>query len=169
VRRPPFTELARASHADTLRSLRTDPLSEGIRRVLQGAALLALALAVAGLVLAVAGAVRDDRTALYDLEAQGVAPAVLRRQLRMRAAIVGAVGLVAAAVVGVLLSAATVALVQVTATAGVPVPPLQRHVAWPVVGAGLVGFLVLAAAAVGIATRAAFSSPLPARPGGDMP
>jgi hypothetical protein len=169
VRRAPFTELARQSHAETLRSLQSDPLSKGIRLVLQGAALLALALAVAGLVLAVAGAVRDDRTALYDLEAQGVPPAVLRRQLRLRAAIVGAVGLAAAAVLGVLLSAATVALVQVTATAGVPVPPLQRHVAWPVVGAGLAAFVVLAALAVGLATRAAFSGPLPVRPGGDMP
>ena len=169
VRRAPFTELARQSHADTLRSLQTDPLSKGIRLVLQGAALLALGLAVAGLVLAVAGAVRDDRTALYDLEAQGVSPAVLRRQLRFRAAIVGAVGLAAAILVGVLLSAATVALVQVTATAGVPVPPLQRHVAWPVVGVGLAAFVLVAAAAVGMATRAAFSAPLPARPGGDMP
>ena len=169
VRRAPFTVLARQSHADTLRSLQTDPLSKGIRLVLQGAALLALGLAVAGLVLAVAGAVRDDRTALYDLEAQGVPPSVLRRQLRFRAAIVGAVGLAAASVVGVLLSAATVALVRVTATAGVPEPPLERHVAWPLVGAGLLVFLLLAAAAVGLATRAAFSAPLPARPGGDMP
>jgi hypothetical protein len=169
VRRAPFTQLVRDSHAATLRALQTDPLSKGIRLVLEGAALLGLVLAVAGLVLAVAGAVRDDRTALYDLEAQGVAPAVLRRQLRFRAAIVGAVGLAAAVVVGLLLSAATVALVQVTATAGVPVPPLQRHVAWTVVGAGLGAFVLLAAAAVGIATRAAFSASLPARPGGDMP
>ncbi|HYW29366.1 MAG TPA: hypothetical protein VE824_06140, partial [Gaiellales bacterium] len=58
VRRPPFTALARQSHAATLRSLQSDPLSKGIRLVLQGAALLALGLAVAGLVLAVAGAVR---------------------------------------------------------------------------------------------------------------
>jgi len=169
VRRAPFSELARSSHADTLRSLQTDPLSKGIRLVLEGAALLALGLAVAGLLLAVASAIRDDRTALYDLEAQGVPPAVLRRQLRLRAAIVGAVGLVAALVVGLLLSAATVALVQVTATAGVPVPPLQRHIAWPTVAVGLVVFILLAAGAVALATRAAFSAPLPARPGGDMP
>ena len=169
VRRAPFSELARSSHADTLRSLQTDPLSKGIRLVLEGAALLALGLAVAGLLLAVASAIRDDRTALYDLEAQGVPPAVLRRQLRLRAAIVGAVGLVAALVVGLLLSAATVALVQVTATAGVPVPPLERHIAWPMVAGGLVVFILLAAGAVALATRAAFSAPLPARPGGDMP
>jgi predicted lysophospholipase L1 biosynthesis ABC-type transport system permease subunit len=169
VERPPFTTLARTSHAATLRSLQTDPLSTGIRLVLQGAAVLALVLAVAGLVLAIASAVRDDRTALFDLEAQGVPPAVLRQQLRLRAVIVAAVGLLAALVIGLALSAATVALVQVTATAGVPVPPLQRHMAWPVVAGGLLAFLVLSAAAVGLATRAAFSAPLPARVGGDMP
>ncbi len=169
VRHGAYTELARSSHAAALRSLQTDPLSRGIRLVLEGAALLALGLAVAGLLLAVASAVRDDRTALYDLEAQGVPPEVLRRQLRFRAAIVAVAGLAAALVVGLLLSAAAVALVQVTATAGVPEPPLERHIAWAEVAGGLTVFLLLAAAAVGLATRAAFSAPLPARPGGDMP
>ncbi|HEY0389901.1 MAG TPA: hypothetical protein VGC71_15785 [Gaiellales bacterium] len=169
VTQPPFTSLARTSHAATLRSLQADPLSKGIRLVLQAAAVLALALSVGGLVLAVASAVRDDRTALFDLEAQGVPPAVLRRQLRIRAVIVAAVGLAAALVIGLALSAATVALVQVTATAGVPVPPLQRHMAWPVVAGGLAAFLLIAAASVTLATHAAFSAPLPARPGGDMP
>jgi ABC-type antimicrobial peptide transport system permease subunit len=98
-----------------------------------------------------------------------VSPSTLRSQLRLRAAIVTAVGLAAALVIGLVLSAATVALVQVTATATVPVPPLQRHMAWPLVAAGLAAFLLLAVVTVAVATRAAFSAPLPARAGGDSP
>jgi hypothetical protein len=169
VRRAPFDRMARSSYAQQLQALRSDPLSKGIRLVLEGAALLALALALAGLLLAIATAVRDDRLALFDLEAQGVSPATLRSQLRLRAAIVTAVGLAAALVIGLVLSAATVALVQVTATATVPVPPLQRHMAWPLVAAGLGAFLLLAVVTVAVATRAAFSAPLPARAGGEAP
>ena len=124
-----------------LATLRSDPLSRGIRLVLEGAAVLALLLSLAALLLSVAAAVRDDRVALFDLEAQGVGPPTLRSQLRLRAAIVTAVGLVVAMVIGVVLSAATVGLVQVTASATVPVPPLELRLAWPVVLAGLVAVL----------------------------
>jgi hypothetical protein len=41
--------------------------------------------------------------------------------------------------------------------------------AWPLVAAGLAAFLLLAVVTVAVATRAAFSAPLPARAGGDSP
>ncbi|HSS55693.1 MAG TPA: hypothetical protein VLK79_13680 [Gaiellales bacterium] len=169
VTRPPYDSMTRSSHAGTLATLRSDPLSRGIRLVLEGAAALALLLSLAALLLSVAAAVRDDRVALFDLEAQGVGPPTLRSQLRLRAAIVTAVGLVVAVVIGVVLSTATVGLVQVTASATVPVPPLERHLAWPVVLAGLVGFLLLSALAVALSTRAAFSADLPRRATGEAP
>ena len=46
---------------------------------------------------------RDERAELYDLEAQGVEPSTLRRELRLRAAILGAAGR-SAGVVGAVLS-----------------------------------------------------------------
>src|SRR5205814_9683864 len=137
--------------------------------VLEAAALVAVALALAGLVLAVTSAARDDRVALFDLEAQGVPPDVLRRQLRLRAGLMTAVGLAAALAIGAALSLATVGLVRVTATATAPVPPLERHLAWAPVAAGLVLFLGAAALLVGLATRAAFAAALPARAAGDAP
>jgi ABC-type antimicrobial peptide transport system permease subunit len=169
VARPPYDSMTRSSHAVTLATMRSDPLSRGIRLVLEGAAVLALLLSLAALLLSVAAAVRDDRVALFDLEAQGVGPPTLRSQLRLRAAIVTAVGLAVAVVIGVVLSTATVGLVQVTASATVPVPPLERHLAWPVVVAGLAGFLLLAALAVALSTRAAFSADLPRRATGEAP
>jgi hypothetical protein len=82
---------------------------------------------------------------------------------------VTAVGLVVAVVIGVVLSTATVGLVQVTASATVPVPPLERHLAWPLVLAGLVAFLLVSALAVALSTRAAFSADLPRRATGEAP
>jgi hypothetical protein len=169
VTRPPYDSMTASSHAVVLATLRSDPLSRGVRLVLEGAAVLALLLSLAALLLSVAAAVRDDRVALFDLEAQGVGPPTLRSQLRLRAAIVTAVGLVVAVVIGVVLSTATVGLVQVTASATVPVPPLERHLAWPLVLAGLVAFLLVSALAVALSTRAAFSADLPRRATGEAP
>jgi hypothetical protein len=169
LRHAPFTLLARSSHARLLDSLRSDPLSKGIGLVLEAAACVAVVLALAGLVLSVASAVRDDRSALFDLEAQGVPPHVLRNQLRLRAALVTVVGLVAALAIGAVLSAATVGLVRVTAEATAPVPPLERHLAWLPVAAGLAVFLLAAVVLVGLTTRAAFAAALPPRAAGDAP
>ena len=169
LRHAPFTLLARSSHDRLLSSLRSDPLSKGIGLVLGAAAGVAVLLALAGLVLSVASAVRDDRSALFDLEAQGVPPHVLRSQLRLRAALVTAVGLAAALAIGAVLSAATVGLVRVTAEATAPVPPLERHLAWLPVAVGLAVFLIAAAVLVGLTTRAAFAAALPPRAAGDAP
>jgi len=165
----PFTLLARSSHGRLLESLRSDPLSKGIGLVLEAAACVAVVLALAGLVLSVASAVRDDRSALFDLEAQGVPPRVLRSQLRLRAALVTVVGLVAALAIGAVLSAATVGLVRVTAEATAPEPPLERHLGWLPVGAGLAVFLLAAVVLVGLTTRAAFAAAMPPRAAGDAP
>ena len=73
VAKPPYDSLTRSSHAAVLASMRSDPLARGILLALEAAALLALVLALVGLLLSVASAVRDERAELFDLEAQGVA------------------------------------------------------------------------------------------------
>ena len=97
----PYDALAFASYDGTLDRLRTDPLARGILVALEAGAVLALALALGGLLLSVASAVRDERAELFDLEAQGVAPRDLRTELRLRAALVGGAGLIAGLLVGV--------------------------------------------------------------------
>jgi hypothetical protein len=65
--------------------LRTDPLARGSLLVLGAAALLALALSLVGLALTVAVELRDEVGELFDLETQGMGPAALRHQVRLRA------------------------------------------------------------------------------------
>ena len=68
-----------------------DPLGRGALITLAGTAAVALLLALLGLLLAVVGDVRDDRGELFDLEAQGAAPATIRAHLRLRALLVACV------------------------------------------------------------------------------
>ena len=112
-------------------------------------------LAVAGLVLLVLGDARDEREELLDLEAQGAEPGMLRRQLRVRAAILAGAGLVFALAVGAVLAALVVDLVAVTANAGTPVPPLRLALEPGPLAAGLVVLVLGAAAAVGAASTRA--------------
>ena len=74
----PPPELEVRSRADVLAELRDDPLARGALATLAGTALVALALALVGLVLAVASDRRDERGELFDLEAQGASPATIR-------------------------------------------------------------------------------------------
>jgi hypothetical protein len=155
LRRPPFDVLAVDSRVALARRLETDPLAEVTLATLVAAALVALALAVAGLVLLVLGDARDEREELLDLEAQGAEPAMLRRQLRVRAAILAGAGLVFALAVGAVLAALVVDLVAVTANAGTPVPPLRLALEPVPLAAGLVVLVAAAAAAVGAASSRA--------------
>ena len=73
-------------------SLRDDPLARGTLLTLLAAALVALGLALVGVLLGVVSDVRDERGELDDLEAQGARPALLRRVVRLRSLVVVAVG-----------------------------------------------------------------------------
>ena len=150
---PPFTALAVASRAATLASLRRDPLARGALITLAATAAVALALALVGLLLSVVGDVRDDRGELFDLEAQGAAPAAIRAHLRLRAALVAVFGVAGGVGLGAILSALVVSLVAITAGAGVPQPPLQLTIGAPLVLAAGAVYAIVACVAVAAATH----------------
>jgi ABC-type lipoprotein release transport system permease subunit len=108
---------------------------------------------------------RDDAAELFDLEAQGVAPASLRRQLRLRASMAGLAGALGGLATGLVLSLLVVRFVELTANATAPEPPLVVSVNWlALLVAGVAAGLV-AAVLVALATRQAFRGAVPERYG----
>ena len=155
----PFHVLAISSRAELERESRRDPLAHGTLIALGAAALLALALAAVGLALAVWSDLRDDRAELYELEAQGGTPSLLRRVVRSRALGLAVAGLVAGAVTGLLLVTLVTRLVSVTARAGLAEPPLEATVDPRVVILGIAAYALLSTLLVGAVTRNSFAEP----------
>lgn len=151
--RPPYDVLTVESRADLERSLRDDPLARGTLLTLLAAALVALGLALVGVLLGVVSDVRDERGELDDLEAQGARPALLRRVVRLRSLVVVAVGVTGGLATAVLLGLLVVDLVTVTADARATELPLRTAVAWPVLAAALAAGVLAAAALVTAASR----------------
>jgi len=166
LRKPPFTALAVTSRSQLEHSLRAEPVARAALAMLETAALTAIVLALLGLVLGTLSERRDEAAELFDLEAQGVAPASLRRQLRLRASLAGLAGALGGIATGVVLSLLVVRFVELTANATSPEPPLELVPDWPLLA--LAGFLAAVAAVVlvGAATWRAFRGPVPARYGG---
>jgi hypothetical protein len=140
LRRPPFAALAIASREDLQSQLASEPLARGITLTLSAAALIAVLLAAVGFWLTVVGDARDERGELFDLEAQGVPPATLRRQLRVRALVLVAFGALGGVALGLILSRLVVSVIGVSAETTVPDPPLRYDPGW---STGLVGLAVL--------------------------
>lgn len=155
--RAPFRPLDTTVRAEVEAEARSDPLARGTLLALAGTALVALLLAALGLVLAVRADLRDDSGEHFDLEAQGAAPAFLRRVVRARAATVSAVGLAGGLLTGLLLVLLVTRVVTVTAGGGEAQPPLAVVIDPALVVAGVALFAALAAALVGAATRRAFA------------
>jgi hypothetical protein len=153
----PLQVLAASFRAELEDDARSDPLARGTLLALAAAALLALVLGALGLALAVRADLRDDQGELYELEAQGAAPSLLRRVVRSRAVAVSLAGLVAGGLTGALLVALVTRMVAVTAAGGFAEPPLVATIDPLVVAAGLAVYTVLAVALVGLASRRAFS------------
>ncbi|MGZ4389289.1 MAG: hypothetical protein ACXVZL_07900 [Gaiellaceae bacterium] len=156
--KPPYTLLSVQSRAQVESQLRGDPLARGALLVLAGTALVALVLAVVGLLLGLLADMRDESGELFDLETQGAEPALLRRHLRLRTLVVAAVGAVGGIATGAVLSALVLDLVRVTANAAAPEPPLALTLDWRLVGIGAAGFVALGAAALAAATWIGFRS-----------
>ena len=152
-------ESRRALEADAGR----DPIAHGTLLALAVAAVVALGLALAGILLTVLGDLRDERGELFDLEAQGASPSLLRRIVRTRALVVAAAGLVAGALTGVALAAVVTDLVGLTARATAAEPPLVLEVDVLVVLGAAALYVLAAVVLVVLATRRAFSAPAPGR------
>jgi hypothetical protein len=151
--RAPFTQMTVQSRAKTLSRLQGDPLGRGALLTLAGTAAVALLLALLGLLLAVVADVRDDRGELFDLEAQGAAPATIRAHLRLRALLVAAFGIAGGVGLGAILSALVIALVSVTAGAVSPEPPLLLSLDLPLLAVAAVAYVLAASLLVVYATR----------------
>ena len=159
----PFNVLAIESRRALEADARRDPIAHGTLIALAVAAAVALLLALAGILLTVVGDLRDERGELFDLEAQGASPSLLRRIVRLRAASVAVAGLVAGALTGVALAAVVTDLVGLTARATAAEPPLVLAVdVLAVLGAALV-YVVIAAVLVLVVTRRAFTAAVPGR------
>lgn len=165
LRRPPFDVLSVASRAALERRLRRDPVSRAAVAMLEVASVTALVLALVGLGLGVVSERRDEAADLFDLEAQGLAPASLRRQLRLRAVVVAAGGIAGGILTALVLSVLVVGFVELTANAGVPNPPLVLAVDWPVVLLSALAATILAAALIVFLTGRAFRRATPERYG----
>jgi ABC-type lipoprotein release transport system permease subunit len=153
---PPFGVLQVDAHDALLSELRSDPLARGTLLTLGAAALAALALALVGLLLVVVSDLRDERGELFDLEAQGATPGLLRRHLRLRATFAAVFGLVGGIATGAVLAVLVVALVTLTATGGSAELPLLVGVEWSVVLLGLLFYFGVGAVLVALVTRRAF-------------
>jgi ABC-type antimicrobial peptide transport system permease subunit len=141
------------SRAELETSLRDDPLARGTLLTLLAGALVALGLALVGVLLGVLSDVRDERGELDDLEAQGARPALLRRVVRLRSLVVVATGLAGGLATSALLGLLVVDLVAVTADARATDLPLRADVAWPVLAVALGGGALAASALVAAASR----------------
>jgi hypothetical protein len=151
--RTPFDVLRVESRAELQASLRDDPLARGTLLTLLAGALVALGLALVGVLLGVLSDVRDERGELDDLEAQGARPALLRRVVRLRSLFVIAAGLAGGLATAALLGLLVVDLVAVTADARATDLPLRTDVAWPLLAAALASGALAASALVVAASR----------------
>jgi hypothetical protein len=169
LRAPPFDVLDVRVHDEELRRLEADPLARGAEITLLAAAALGMALAIGGLLLTTQGGVTDERSTLYDLEAQGVAPATLRRQIWLRSTLVAVLGAIGGLAMGLVLAHFTVQLVTISAGAEPPDPPLRGAGATLLLAAMLAVYAAGSAVAVLLPTARALREPAPLRPTGDLP
>ena len=161
--RPPFAGLDVASRAAEEDRLASDPLAHATAVALGAAGLLALLLAVLGFWVGVVSELQDEKSDFFDLEAQGLPPAAMRRQLRLRGAILLVVGLAGGLALAAVLSRLVVSLIRVSATTGVPEPPLRLDPDWLAGGLGVVALLTAALLVAEGASLASFRGARPER------
>jgi hypothetical protein len=163
LRRPPFSALAVESRAAIEQRLAGDPLAHATAIALGAAGLVAYVLAVLGFWVGVASELHDEKSDFFDLEAQGLPPADMRRQLRMRGVILLAVGFAGGLALALLLSRLVVSLIRVSGTTGVPEPPLRLDPDWLVAGLGIAALMLAALLVAEAASLAAFRGSRPER------
>jgi hypothetical protein len=163
LHRPPFSSLVVDSRAAVEDRLVGDPLAHATALALGAAGLVALVLAVLGFWVGVISELHDEKSDFFDLEAQGLPPADMRRQLRMRGVILLVLGLAGGLALAVLLSRLVVSLIRVSGTTGVPEPPLRLDPDWLVAGLGIAALMLAALLVAEGASLAAFRGSRPER------
>jgi hypothetical protein len=123
-----LSQLDSSFRTATETALRRQPLASGVMGTLLAAGTVGAALAVLGMLLIVGGPLRD-RGVESDLEAQGVGPRGLRRELRLRLVLASALGVWPGLLIAVLIDRLAVATVGATES-GTPQPPLVTVVPW---------------------------------------
>jgi hypothetical protein len=124
---------------------------------LTAATALSAVLAVVGLLTMLLGGARDER-AESDLEEQGVGPHGLRAELRVRLALVSALGVVVGLGIAALLTRLAVASVRAAGTVANPRPPVVTVVPWAALAAWGAGAFAVLALAGWLTTRALIGS-----------
>jgi hypothetical protein len=163
LRRPPFSALVVESRGAIERRLAGDPLAHATAIALGAAGLVALVVAVLGFWVGVASELHDEKSDFFDLEAQGLPPADMRRQLRVRGVLLLVVGFAGGLVLAFLLSRLVVSLIRVSGTTGVPEPPLRLDPDWLVAGLGVAALMLAALLVAEAASLAAFRGSRPER------
>ena len=161
--RPPFAALVVSSRRDIQHQLASEPLARGITTTLAAAGAIAMLLAAVGLWVTLLSDARDERGELFDLEAQGVPPATLRNQLRLRSVVLLVFGALGGVLLGLVLSRLVVSVVSVSAETTAPNPPLQYNPAWPVVLGGIAVLALLVLVLTELTTRHALRGSSPER------
>jgi len=156
--RAPFNTLAVTDQHELEQRLSVNPIAHAAHLMLVVAALVSALLAFLGLALGVLAELRDEHGELHDLETQGVRPSQLRRQIRVRAAVLVLLGVAGAGALAAALSVIVIDIVAVAAIAGRPEPPILLTVDWPgilaIVGAALAASLLFVTLVSGRAFRA---------------
>jgi len=147
-----LAQLDSSFRADIDHQLRDAPVARGVLETLIAATALSVVLAVVGLLTMLLGGARDER-AESDLEEQGVGPHGLRAELRVRLALVSALGVVVGIGIAALLTRLAVASVRAAGTVANPRPPVVTVVPWAALAAGGAGTFAVLALAGWLATR----------------
>lgn len=110
LRSEPLAQLSAAYRSSIERGLRSDPVASGVTRTLLASGAVATLLALLGVLLVLVGPLRTPRIQA-DLEAQGIGPSGLRRELRARFGLACLLGIWTGLVLALLLDRLTVAAV----------------------------------------------------------
>jgi FtsX-like permease family len=161
--RPPFATLVVSSRRNLQHQLASDPLARGITLTLTAAGLIAVLLAAVGFWLTLVSDARDERGELFDLEAQGVPPATLRKQLRVRSLVLVAFGALGGLALGLVLARLVVSVISVSAETTDPSPPLRYDPDWTTLLIGLAALVAVVLALIELTARHALRGDTPSR------
>ena len=156
LRQPPFRRMSILDRNDIAVQGLADPFSASILAAFAAAAIAGLLLAALGLALGAAADLGDETGELRDLEAQGLGPRALRRQVGVRTSLLAVGGVVSGVLVGIALTAIVTSRIGVTADVAAPVPPLALILPWGTIAIAVAVPLLGAAGLAWLAGERAF-------------